>query len=297
MVMPNFLIIGAAKAGTTSLCYYLNQHPEIYISLEKEPRYFCPEIYTTFCNGPLRDGARRSIVTLEEYQKLFAGATDEVALGEASTEYMYFPETPNRIKQAIPDIRLIAILRNPVERAFSAFCYQLRDGCEDLSFEQALEDEARRIENCWRPGWLYKNAGFYYRQLVPYFEIFERHQIRIYLYEDLDKHLERTLRDICLFLEVNPNFSPDLSRQNVSKIPKNRLLNNLVKRNNSIKTALKWLLPAGVQNDLSHWIRQYNLSVKPTLLDEWRYKLMQSYYEDIKKLEELIDRDLSQWLM
>ena len=157
MTMPNFLIVGAAKAGTSSLYYYLDQHPQVFMSSIKEPRFFAPELYTDYIKDPYRSGAkehRSTPMSLEEYQSLFDAVTDEVAIGEASTEYLYVPKTPERIKQLIPDVRLIMVLRDPAERAFSAFCYQVRDGCEKLTFEQALAAEETRMDEKKRwPGW------------------------------------------------------------------------------------------------------------------------------------------------
>ncbi len=296
MILPNFLIIGAAKAGTTSLCYYLNQHPEVYISPEKEPRFFTPEFYTTYCNGPLRDKARRTTMSLGEYYSLFSGVTNEIAIGEASTEYIYFPETAKRIKQMLPNIKLIAILRDPAERAFSAFCYQLRDGCELGSFEQALHDEKRRLLEHWRPGWLYQKVGFYYEQLKPYFDLFDKDQIRVYLYEDLDVAPIATLRDIFRFLGVDEDFVPDLSRKNVSRIPRNQLLNLLIKRNSPFKSLLTSLTPKLVRQKLSKQIKTYNLEAKPTLSPEVRKELVFLYQDDILRCQDLLERDLSTWL-
>lgn len=294
MTLPNFIIIGAAKCGTTSLCHYLDQHPQIFMSPEKEPRFFAPEFYTKYTNGPVRRGSLRPKMSWQEYKGLFKGVKNEKAIGEASTEYLFLPEVSKRIKSALPDVKLITILRNPADRAFSAYCYQLRDGCENLSFSEALADEEKRTQENWRPGWLYKQNGFYFEQLSRYFSHFEKHQIKIYLYEELDSKPLETLASIFNFLEVSLDFVPDLSRKNVSAVPKNLFLNQLLSHQ-SLLYELKTYFPKPVKL-LSRYIKQKNRSPKPNLPNEIRKQLVDIYREDILKLQDLIDRDLSNWM-
>ena len=292
--MINFIIIGAAKCGTTSLCHYLGQHPQIFISPEKEPRFFAPEFYTKFTNGPVRKGSIRPEMSIEEYEQLFEGITTEKAIGEASTEYIFLPEVPRRIKDTIPDVKLISILRDPSERAFSAYCYQMRDGVESLSFEEALKDEPRRARENWRPGWLYKQTGFYFEQLSRYFNIFEPHQLKVYLYEELDQKPLRTLRDIFNFLEVDSDFVPDLSRKNVSALPKNLMVNRLLSNQSPI-SFLKPYLPKPARS-FFRYIKRKNKTSKPDLPQEMRKELVKTYKDDILRLQDLIQRDLSGWM-
>src|ERR687894_3261543 len=115
MTMPNFFIIGAQKAGTTSLYYYLKQHPQIYMSPRKEPHFF------KGMHSELRKSGRGlpPVTDLGDYQALFRGVTDEKAIGEASASYLYSPKAPALIKSSIPDAKLIAVLRNPADRAYS----------------------------------------------------------------------------------------------------------------------------------------------------------------------------------
>ena len=294
MTLPNFIIIGAAKGGTTSFCHYLNQHPEVYVSPEKEPRFFAPEFYTKYTNGPVRSASLRPKMSWQEYKSLFKGVTNEKAIGEASTEYIFFPKVPQRIKLTIPNVKLIAILRDPRERAFSAYCYNLRDGREKLSFEEALADEERRIQENWRPGWYYKEAGFYFKQLSRYFSIFEPHQIRVYLYEEFDQKPLEILHDIFNFLEVSSDFVPDLSRKNISVVPKNILLNNLLSNESSLAN-LKPHLPKKIRLFFKY-IRDKNRKSKPDLSGKIRKQLIDVYREDILRLQDLLNRDLSNWL-
>ena len=297
MKWPNFLIVGAAKAGTSSLYYYLNQHPQIFMSSVKEPRFFAPELYTDYIKDPYRSGAkehRSAPISVEEYSALFDSVSYEMAIGEASTEYLYVPKTPARIQYAVPDAKIIMVLRDPVERAFSAFCYQVRDGCETLTFEQALLAEKRRITQKKRwPGWHYKQAGFYYHQVKRYFDLFDPSQIKIYLYETLQDSSASVVRDVFQFLAVEDTFAPDLTRRNISAIPKNRMLQNLLIKDNPIKTVFRPLIP----KQLRHSIRKQNLAKKPALSPDIRQQLVLDYRADILKLQDLIQKDLSHWLI
>ncbi|MEQ9621318.1 sulfotransferase [Coleofasciculus chthonoplastes] len=295
MIMPNFLIIGAAKAGTTSLYSYLNQHPQVYMSPVKEPRFFTPELYSIYNNG-VRDNGRRTALTLEQYGQLFQGVSTEIAIGEASTEYLYIPKAPERIKSHIPKAKLIAILRNPVERAFSAFLYQFRDGVETLTFQQALQAEEKRIKAGFRPGWHYKQVGFYSSQVKRYLDGFDPEQMRLYLYDDLSSDGLIVVQDIYRFLAIDDTFIPDFKRENVSGIPKRRWLQNLFTKNNPLKSAFKPLFSGKLRLAIRERVKKQNLGAKPILSPEIRQELIEVYREDIEKLQTLIQRDLSAWL-
>lgn len=297
MVMPNFLIIGAAKAGTTSLYSYLNQHPQIFMCPEKEPRFFALEGEPLDFGGPTQTSINRaSINNLQAYCQLFEGVTDEIAIGEASTLYLSSPKAPERIKYYLPDVKLIAVLRDPVQRAFSSYLHLVRDGYETLSFAEGLKAEASRIQDKWQPLWYYKQRGFYYEQLKRYFDLFSADQIKIYLFEDLNRDSTAIVQDITQFLGVDDNFSPDITRENVSGIPKNRWLQTLFTKENPIKSSLKAFVPKELRQTIAQTVQKHNLGEKPTLSPEIRQELIALYRDDILQLQDLIGRDLSQWL-
>jgi len=223
MTMPNFLLMGAAKAGTTALYQYLKQHPQIYMSPVKEPHFFAYEGRKPNTQGP-GDTANDSIITLKEYLALFESVRNERAIGEASTMYLYLPQACERIRYYLPDARLIAILRHPAERAYSAFIHLVREGRETLTnFSQALQSEEERIRQNWGPLWHLTRCGFYYEQVKRYFDTFPREQIKIYLYDDFKARPTQVVQDIFRFLKVDDSFQPDMSvRVNISGIPKSR---------------------------------------------------------------------------
>lgn len=294
--MPNFLILGAAKAGTTSLHYYLAQHPEIYMSRVKEPRFFALEAEKLNFQNPDNLINYDSITDLKEYQKLFANVSTETAIGEASPLYLYSSKAVERIKHYIPQAKLIVVLRNPVERAYSCYTHLVREGYETLSFEAGLAAESERIADNWAHLWHYRQAGYYYRQLKRYFSCFSQEQIRVYLYEDLRQDSVSLVQNVCRFLQVEDSFIPDLTRQNVSGIPKYRVLHNLVNRGNVARKVLQQVLPQQLRSNIAQNIREWNLQAKPTLNPNVAYQLKQQYREDIGKLEDLLQRNLSSWL-
>ena len=297
MTMPNFLIIGAMKAGTTALYTYLEQHPQVYMSPVKEPNFFAFEDERMGFLAPQdQEGINRTSVTdIEAYRALFKGVTNEVALGEASHWYLYSPKAPGRIRHHIPDAKLIAVLRDPVERAYSQFLHFVRDGQEPLSdFALAVQEEERRIRNNWAFG-RYASRGFYHAQLKRYFDAFDRRQIKVYLYEDLSADPVGVIQDIFRFIGVDEAFVPEMSvKPNVSGVPRNRTLHALLTRPQRIKAVLQPHLPAGVLR-LASDLRDRNLA-KPQLAPEVRRQMIEMYREDILKLQDLIDRDLSKWL-
>jgi hypothetical protein len=229
--MPNFLVIGAPKAGTTSLYHYLRQHPQVYMSPVKEPKFFAFEAAKPSSSRRKRDRVRTShlITDIEEYRVLFAGVSDEKAIGEASPQYLYVSGAAGRIRRYLPEARLMAVLRNPVDRAYSHHLHLVREGFERLSFSEALKKEEERIRDNWPMMWHYKNRGFYHEQLTRYYELFEAEQIRVYLYEDLKEDPVGMMRSIFRFLGVDDAFVPDTSLiHNASGIPKSRALHTLV---------------------------------------------------------------------
>jgi hypothetical protein len=296
MTMPNFLIIGAEKSGTTALYHHLRQHPQIYMSPVKEPNFF------TYEEGqkPRRTGPgyfpTEPVTDIDAYRRLFKEVSDETAIGEASASYLANPETPTRIRRYIPDAKLIAILRNPVERAYSNFLHARWLGFEPITdFARALQEEETRIQNGWGGLWRYKTKGFYYSQLKRYFDTFERRQIRVYLYEDFRADPSGILQDIFVFLNVDTSFVPDTTTAtNVSGVPKSRVLHSMVIALR--RPTLKRWIPDRLIRELREPIRNLILAKPPRLSPEVRSQLIELYREDILRLQDLIGRDLSRWL-
>lgn len=303
MTMPNFLLIGAAKSGTDALYSYLAQHPQIYMSLNKEPNFFIaegrPEI-------PFHGPGDRDVLeywdmwlsTLERYEALFAGVAGEKAVGEGSTWYLYDEQAPQRIHQHIPDARLIAILRNPADRAYSAYTMLLRDGREAIAdFARALAAEDLRVQANWEPLWHYRRMSLYYEQVKRYYDMFSASQIRVVLYDDFNTRPDEVMRDLFKFLDVDEAFEPDTSlRGNVSLVPKHLTYHTLIAGHHPLKRVAKTLLPAEFRQRLKERLVSSNLAKPAPLAPEVRQQLVEVFRADILRLQELLGRDLSAWL-
>ena len=298
MTMPNFLVIGAAKSGTTSLYAYLSQHPQIYMSPVKETNFFAIEgktlNYKYTASKVIDNYLAQCKTDLKSYQDLFQEVMDEKAIGEVSPMYLYDPKAPERIQNYIPDAKLIAILRNPVERAYSSFLHTIRENLEPITdFSQAIHEEEHRRRSNWWWGFFYVHPGFYCEQLQRYLERFKPSQLKIYLYEDLSDRPFDLLQDLFKFLEVSETFTPDISsRYNATGIPKNELLHNLLK-SRIVHASLK-RLPQQLRQRIIN-LNSQNLT-KPPLDLAVRNQLIEIYREDILKLQVLLQRDLSHWL-
>jgi hypothetical protein len=297
MTMPNFLIIGAAKSGTTALHRYLTQHPQIFMSRRKELRFFPFEGGRPDYRGPGDAADAASITTdIDEYRAQFDGSEAFPARGESSPLYLYMPQSAERIRHYLPDAKLIAVLRHPAERAFSQYLMIRRDGLETLGFAEALAAEDGRVADGWGHRWHYRRRGFYAAQLKRYFERFSREQLRCYLYEDFTSDPVGLTRDIFRFLDVDDSFVPDMTtRHNESKFPRIRALQVFLTEPRAAKNLLKPLLPAGSSRRIGDRLRRSNLT-RPALSAEMRRRLIEVYREDILELQEMLGRDLSGWL-
>ena len=297
--MPNFLVIGAQKAGTTALHYFLKQHPDIYMSPEKEPHFFSFEGKTSQNPG--------IVTNLECYQALFDDCKHEKVLGEVSPSYMSNLEALKGIKSYIPEVKLIAMLRNPADRAYSQFLHEVREGREAITdFGEALKNHDRiekrdREQGIKRGPWCYyKPQGYYYNHLKPYFDTFGASQLKVCIYEDFAEDPVTVLQEMFLFLKVDHTFVPNVAMIfQKTGYPKIRLLSTILdsKKSHPVKYMLKSIIPSKqLHFFLGMKLRNWNL-VKPPLSSDIRAKLLEDYREDILQLQNLIQRDLSKWFL
>lgn len=299
MSNPNFLIVGAAKAGTTSLYKYLQQHPQVFMSPLKEPHFFTYENSYIAPSGPGDHYFFKSVVkTYDQYQDLFDGVSNELAIGEASPSYLYSVHAANQIKQSLPKAKMIAVLRNPVDRAYSAFLHMRRAGREPLKdFAVALNYEPERIQKGWGLIWHYRKAGYYSEQVERYYKLFGKAQVKVCIYEDLLKKPEKFLSEIFDFLEISSQFKVNTNLKfNVGGIPKNQYLHNMLESPSSIKRVFRGLIPEKLRKNVMHSLIASNLSKPPPIAEELRKEMTNEYREDLLKLQELINRDLVAWM-
>ena len=274
MTLPNFIVIGAAKSGTTSLYHYLAEHPQVFMSPVKETNHFASAEEAEW---------RPRVAGRDDYVSLYGGVTDEIAVGEASPLYLISQVAAERIRQILPDARILAILRNPADRAYSGYLMQVRKG-----------RERRPLAECFQRGDVYVEGGFYADDLERYYERFDRERIKICLFDDLVAEPRRLMTDIFGFLGVDAAFQVDLAvRHNVGGMPRRRWLANL--GSSGLVGWLRHLAPERIKR-LGRGVRDANLERPAPMLAELRQRLSELYRDDILRLQELTGRDLSGWL-
>jgi Sulfotransferase domain len=286
--IPNFLIAGAAKAGTTSLHEYLGQHPDIFMSTFKEPNYFVP--------GYAYDN-------WDDYLALFRGARGEKAIGESSTGYLQCEQSPALIKSALGNVRIILMLRNPARRGASLYWWMVREGYEDApNFAKALELEPARLQSStfretspeFYVWYFYYTTGLYSEQVRRFLETFGRNNVRIYIFEEFANDPVGTCRDIFDFLGVDPNFRPAVAIHNESRVPASPRLQFWLR--NRGPRYLRFL-PGRLRRAIIERLMNLNTGrgSLPHRDTETERRLLERYRDDIRKLERLLDRDLSIW--
>lgn len=297
MNLPNFLVIGAAKSGTTSLYNYLKQHPSIYLSPIKETNFFAANFVDNQPNlEELNYTPKQAkklifpVTNLEAYQQLFDQvAPNQTAVGEASPLYLTSLIAAEKIKSHVPNAKLIAILRNPIDRAYSGYQMQLRNSDESRSFTSNLNVEE-----------IYIRTGFYYDQLKRYFDVFDRSQIKVFLFEEFKQKPIEIMQEIFQFIDVDDTFVTDISRKfNQGGIPKNKGFYNFFfqsKFSTVIRKNLKLFMPPAMRRKLTTTMSSSLLSKPQPLKPEEREILKSIYQEDILKLEKLINKNLQLWL-
>lgn len=299
--LPNFLLIGAAKAGTTALWSYLAQHPDVFLTENKEPNYFAFAGGRPNCVGPAPPEVvhelllKFSITDWERYLELFRGRT-EPARGEASVRYLYVPEAAERIRAALPDVRLIAVLREPVARLYSHYWMNRQFHLEDLELEDALEAEDERMAAGWGYDWHYVGVGRYAAQIERYFRLFGRERVAVFLQDELRSDARAVVRRACDFLGVPAGFEADVSqRVKEGYRPRFEGLDRLLHYPNPVRSlGFRVLGPERFQA-LRTRVRRWNAGKVPPLEERLRARLAERFHDDVQRLEGLLGRDLSAW--
>jgi hypothetical protein len=297
-MMPNFIIIGAPRAGTTSLYHYLRQHPQVGMSRIKETNYFA---YLASCAEPGYETGPTTlwpVKSLAEYEALFQ-AGEYAALGEASPLYFFAPGVARQIKAHLPDARLVMILRNPVERAYSAYLKNRREGTESRAFEDRITREIHHPEEVVCSEHYYLRAGMYFRRITDYLQYFESSKLKIVFQDDLQDDPAGLMSELFAFLGVDSGFVPDMSvRFNQSLPPllvKNPRSKRLLKE---ITRRVREFIPRKVYYSLLNfeYSMNKNLPGYSPLDKQTRLLLLAQYRQDILNLQDFLGRDLSHWL-
>lgn len=289
--LPDFVIVGAARCGTTSLYAYLREHPEVFMSPEKETDYF------SLGDLPPGDVPRAASAYRARdraaYERLFAGARSARAVGEASPSYLFYPRSAERMRRAIPDAKVICILRDPVERAYSHFALARKMGFEreeDFEAAVALEDERWASDRSMR--FTYTRASLYHDGLHAFLSRFPRERTLVLRFDELAADAAATMRSVYAFLGVDPSFTPDVAVvHNRSMLPRSALVREAFRRPFRLRRFVQRTLPPRLTTRLGNLIMRR----PPRVALETRARLLPRFVDDVRRLEALLGIDLSAW--
>jgi hypothetical protein len=281
--LPDFIIVGVAKAGTTALYEYLNEHPEVYMSPIKETNYFAYEGKNTKTFLGEVPNLNFPIRTISEYKNLFFKTNGKLAVGEASPIYFESKSAPIKIKKTIPKAKIIIILRNPAERAFSDYMMAVKDGIDRKNIQQALNAESHYVQ-----------VGFYFNKIKRYLDLFNKENIFLGMYEDFKENNKTFIKKLYQFVGVESSYTPLLSvKHNVGGFPKSILISTLL--GVIRKPLIMNMVPEKIVG-YGRAIKRLNTGERRELPIEIRKSLNQIYRNDILKVQDLTKIDLKSWL-
>ncbi len=300
----DFFIVGAARSGTTTLWQWLKEHPGIFLPETKEPHHFCFKDKGLPYFGNELDPHYKELITVSEkdYQHLYDNCKPRQPSGDASPGYLYFPGTAASIKHHNPAAKIICILRNPCDRAFSQFIFHVQAGFEDVcDFETALNNEKIRISKGWWWGHHYLEAGNYVSQWQEYCDAFGESQRLLLLYDDLVSSPKATYEKICAFLDITPSPTANLDlhvngTSELVSVPLNLTLHRLLTHGlTSNKNLLNWL-PKWLSQKIKQFIIAINKQPKPEMTSTCRSLMANHYRPELERLSRLTGIDLSNWM-
>ena len=287
-MIVDFFIVGAPKAGTTSLYHYLNEHPQVEMSSQKEPDYFSDKAI----NEQGMYYGKNRVNTLDKYESLFV-QKESVVYGEGSVSYLFYDNVAEDIKKYNPNAKIIIMLRNPIERAFSHFLMDYRLGLIRDSFENVIANKSK-----------HKNAHLFYQQYIEvskyttqiqrYLDFFEKDSILFIDYDDFKKNVSETVDKVYNFLNISTDFAANINtKYNAFTMPKNKII-RFIYSFVFLRKILTFLFPIYLVRNIRGFL--FEEDEKPELLKETRVLLGKIFNDDIRKLEEVLGKDYSKWI-
>jgi hypothetical protein len=290
-IWPNFFIVGAQRAGTTSLYFYLNKIPGVYMSRVKEPSYFAPNY--------IRRDPGRFLRDKKEYLRLFENARGYIAVGEASPMYLWDPDAPKLIHQTVPHARIIMILRDPIERAYSHYLTIMKYGAnvkKSSFYDELMRDYESRVKLHGRSN-MYVELGMYYEQVKRYFDIFGREQVKVIIFEEFVQHPVQTVNEVLAFLGVKYTVRAIREQYNAYSVPRGPLalwIFSFFRRlpaKNIRFFKIATLLPHSLIESLLEKML-FKRNQKPKIEPKAIKFLQEIYHDDVIRLESLLGRSL-----
>ena len=275
-MLPNFLICGTEKGGTSALFHYLKAHPEVFMPEAKELNFF----NFNYFKG------------IEWYERYFAESASVPVRGEASPLYMAFPEVPRRIAQVIPEAKLLFVLRDPAERAYSNYWFNVNRGVQYP--QESFSKMIRRATGYRR----YLSKGFYSDQIAMFLPHFSRDQFHFIITEEMGENTPDVLKRCFRFLDLADHEPEVRKRHNRAQLPRGGVASAMLNVVLPVQKALRPLLPARIDGRLKQTVRStfFTNKEKPAMSEEDRAYLQDVYREPNEQLAELIGQDLSAWI-
>jgi hypothetical protein len=294
--LPNFLVVGAPKSGTTSLYYYLRQHPDVYLPVQKELHYFSYKHLQGNARGP---GDKQVLEALcanhEEYSRHYVDAKDEHVIGDISPSYLYYG-VQESIKHELGDVKIVVMLRNPVKKAHSQYMHMVLGQREPLSFQEALMATEKRQKDGWSDIWRYAESSLYTDRLLAYMNCFGKNNVHVIVFDEFITQPKEILKRLFLFLGIEESVRINTDKTyNRTGEARSTTVSNLLNRPNFIKTIIKSITPDAWRISLRLKIMDANTAEKTALDDKDATYLRGYFADDIARLEMLLKRELN-WL-
>jgi hypothetical protein len=300
LAMPDFLIIGAPKAGTTALHVALSRHPQLFMTRVKEPKFFLTDGPPPTGGGP-GDAAtfRKYVWRRSDYEALFATAPDGALCGESTTLYLRDAAACRRIRKTIPDVKLVAVLRDPVDRAHSNWTHLRSAGLEpEADFRRACALEEQRMAAGWAQFWRYLGQGRYGEQLADLYSLFPREQVLLLMYRDLRERPIETFDTVCGFLGVAAGAVSDVPAANVTAETSHSLINDLLRAVVRHGAVVDDRLPGPLRRAVSgraERLLQREQGLRRPLTSDERADLIPYFEADFQLLESITGLSFDHW--
>lgn len=295
--LPNAIAVGAPRSGTTSLYHYLAQHPDIFLPERKELHYFSYPLLRENSAGPGDAHALRSAcATAAAYAAQYQGVNGERIVAEVSPSYLYYAGVAEKIRATLGDVKIVILLRDPVEKAFSQYMHLVREGREALSFAAALKAEPERRAAQWGDMWRYAESSLYAARVQAYRRVFGAENVFVGLSEHFFGEPQAFLRNLLRFLDVDDSLELDVGRlYNRSGVPRSRRFARLISGESALKPLLRRLVPETVRAALRASLLNLNQGDKAEIDPESRAYLHAYFAADVAAVEALLGRPTG-WL-
>lgn len=298
MRLPNFLIAGFPKCGSTSLHYYLSEHPEIFMPGQKELHYFTNPIISRLDKGPGdREVSKFFVRDFQAYKKFYKEVSLQKAVGDSSPSYINHPDIIPKIKETLgANTKIIVLLRDPIKRTYSNYLHLVRENREDLSFWEALKQEEQRKSKKYGDFWYYTFNSFYYEKIKCYKEEFD--DVFLITSEELKENTQQVLQKIYQFLEVDESFIPKNinTTYNEGGLYKKNIWTKFVFEQSKGRSFIKKILPiTSRMKRLKLKIIEKYKKPNPSIDENAEKYLANLFREDVMKLKKDFEINTELW--